>query len=390
MYSDAFICECAIREVVIKTTRHRKTTLKDIAKEADVSPTTVSLVLKNHDTTRVGAETRKLILEIAKRLNYRPNYAARALLKQESYTLGLVITTLVNPFYSEIAQDIIARCKEIGYSVIISSVRGGIEDERRSVQDLLDRGVDGLIMCSAYRDDPVVFDLIQLGVPFILALRGVRQRVGDPPVDFIVVDNKRGGYIAVKHLLRLGHRRIGIITGDPETVTGKHRLQGSLAAFKANGIVPLQNLIKFGDFQRDCAYCMTGELLQEKDRPTAIFAHSDHMAMGVLERLCKEGIKVPDDMAVVGFDDIEMGRLPGVDLTTVTQKKAIMGRMAVDNLISKIRGESHHLATRVILDPILIIRRSCGFHLEGHRYELPLKKGQEEIVLDGSPNLKGI
>lgn len=378
------------KEVSIKTTRRPKTTLKDVAKEANVSSTTVSLVLKDNETSRVGAETRKRILEIAKRLSYRPNFAARALLKQECYTLGLVITTLVNPFYSEISQDIIARCKEIGYSVIISSVRGGIEDERRSVQDLMDRGVDGLIICSAHEKDPVVSDLIQFGVPFILALRGVKQNMGDPPVDFIVVDNKRGGYIAVKHLLQMGNRRIAIITGDQGTLTGKHRLQGSLAAFKANGVMPCQELIKIGDFYQDCGYRLTGELLREKDRPTAIFAHSDHMAVGVLERLYREGISVPEDMAVIGFDDIEMGRLPGVDLTTVTQKKAIMGRMAVDNLIAKIRGESSYISTRIILDPVLIVRRSCGFHLPGNGYELPLKKGQEEIVLDGSFNLKGI
>lgn len=353
-----------------------------------MSPTTVSLVLKDHETTRVGAVTRKRILEIADRLDYRPNYAARALLKKESYTIGLVITTLVNPFYSEIAQDIIGRCKETGYGVIISSVRGGIEDEKRSVQDLLDRGVDGLIICSAYKNDSVVDALNRQGFPFILALRSIRQHPEDPPVDFIVVDNKRGGYLAIKHLLRMGHRRIGIITGDQDTSTGKYRLQGSGAAFKANGIVPWQRMIRYGDFHRDSGFHLAGELLREKEKPTAIFAHSDYMAVGVLERLHKEGYKVPEDMAVIGFDDIEMGRLPGVELSTVTQKKAIMGRMAVDNLLRKIKGESDHLVTRVILDPILIVRKSCGFHLPGKQYDLPMKKGQYEIVLEGSSQLE--
>ena len=348
-----------------------KSTLKDIAGEAKVSPTTVSIVLKDKETRRVSTATRKRIIEIAQRFNYRPNYAARALVTRESRSIGLVITTLENPFYSEIAQDIIVRAKETGYGVIASSVRGGIEDERRSVYDLVDRGVDGLIICSALRHDPLISDLIEQGIPFVLTLRGVHQNLGEPPVDYIGVNNERGGYLAAEHLLKMGHKRIGLLSGDLKTSTGYERHVGALAAFEALGLQPSSDRILKGDFRRNTGFRLTLELIKREGRPTAIFAHNDHMAIGVLEALREKGLRVPEDIAVVGFDDIEMAGLPGVDLTTVAPKKATMGRMAVDTLLEKIKVPSiNQLVKRIILDPILIIRKSCGFSARGGRYEL--------------------
>ena len=364
--------------------RDRKThkpTLKDIAGEAKVSTTTVSIVLKDKETTRVGAATRKRIIEIAERFNYRPNYAARALVTRESRSIGLVITTLENPFYSEIAQDIITRAKETGYGVIASSVRGGIDDERRTVYDLLDRGVDGLIICSALRHDPLIPDLIDQGIQFVLTLRGVHRNLGDPPVDYIGVNNERGGYLAVEHLLKMGHKRIGLLSGDMKTSTGYERHAGALAAFEAYSMQPAPELILNGDFDRKTGFRLTLELLKIEERPTAIFAHNDHMAIGVLEALREKGLRVPEDMAVIGFDDIEMAGLPGVDLTTVTPKKATMGRMAVDTLLEKIKGPSiSQLVKRIILDPILIIRQSCGFYSRGSKYELHGHDGQKNYI----------
>ena len=350
-----------------KTHHSRKATLKDIARTAGVSATTVSLVMKDAQTPRVGADMRKRIIEIADACNYRPNHTARALVSRESRTIGLVITTLANPFYAEISQDIILYAKKIGYSVVISSVRGDIEDERRSVNDLLDRGVDGLIICSALREDPVVSELIHQAVPFVLALRNIETGPGDAPVDCIVVDNERGGYLAAEHLIKMGHRTIGVLTGGQDTSTGHDRLVGALAAFEAYGVEIRKDLVLKGDFKRESGYRLTLELLEKADRPTAIFAHNDHMAIGALEALRENGLKVPADMAVVGFDDIEMAGAPGVGLTTVSQKKATMGIMAVDALIENIRGESEHVAKRLSLDPILIIRDSCGFAQGGNR-----------------------
>lgn len=350
--------------------RKKKATIKDIACEAEVSPTTVSLVLKNEETTRVGTATRKRILEIAERLNYSPNYAARALVVKESRTLGLVITTLINPFYSEIAQDIIGQAKELGYSVIIGSARDGLEDEKRSVHALLDRGVDGLIICSCLRHDPVISDLFKESVPFVLAVRNVQQSPENPAVDSVGVDNERGGYLAVEHLIKMGHQKIGFLMGDQQTSTGYNRYVGVLAAFEAYGLPFNSDLVLHGDFRRKSGLRLTRELLSMKKEITAIVAHNDHMAMGVLDGLREKDIRVPEDIAVIGFDDIEMAGLPGIDLTTVTQKKDLIGRTAVNILIEEIKEPSNHLAKRITLNPTLIIRESCGFHLRGSTYEL--------------------
>jgi len=358
------------RTVPRKNARVSRLTLKDIAREAGVSPTTVSLVLEGKKTSRVSDRTRKRVLEVIDRLNYKPNVIARSLVKKESHSIGLIITTLLNPFYAEIAQDIIDRAKETGYGVVACSVRGGIEDEQRSVEDLISRGVDGLIICSSLRHDPVVFKLAEDRFPFVLTLRSVEHNPGSPPVDSIVVDNKRGGFMATEHLIKMGHKDIALIAGPQETSTGYERLAGALAAFEAYGLEHNPDLILYGDFHRNSGLHLTRQLLEKKPVPTAIFAANDHMAMGVLDALRERGVQVPNEMAVVGFDDIEMSGLPGIDLTTVSQKKATLGRLAVDRLLEKIREGEGSVVKRVILDPILVIRRSCGFQDREETYEI--------------------
>ena len=339
----------------------KKATVKDIARAANVSPTAVSLVLQDHGTSRVGAETRKRILEIVEKLNYRPNYTARSLVKNESQTLGLVINTLLKPFYSELAQDIIDRAQEHGYGVTAGSVRDGLEDEKRAINDLLDRGVDGLIVCSAYRRDPVVLDVVNSGVSVVLANRTIDDEIGSPMVDYVGIDNKRGAFLAVDHLLQLGHRRIALITGPQELSTGHDRLMGARAAFEGRHVDFDEALVFQGDFNRTSGYRLTMEMLALSERPTALFAASDHMAIGALEALREKGLQAPGDMAIVGFDDTEMAGLPGVDLTTVSQKKSTIGHLAVDTLIEKIRHETRQLVIRKVLEPTLVIRKTCGY-----------------------------
>lgn len=348
--------------------RPRRATQTDIARAAGVTVATVSLVLRGKDKHRVRPEKRDEILAIAKRMNYRPNHSARSLAIRESNTIGLVITTLANPFYSEFAQDIIGRAMEKGYSVITASARGGIAEEEKAVNDLIDRGVDGLIICSALRRDPVVSDLCKSGMPFVLAMRNVARSINQPTLDYVGMDNRRGAYLLMEHLIRMGHERIALLTGNLQTSTGHARLEGARAAMATYGLAPKPRYTLNGDFHRNTGRSLTDRLLAENEIPTAIFAHSDHMAMGVLESLHARGLRVPEDVAVVGFDDIEMAGLPGIGLTTISQTRSSMGKMAVDILLEKIRGGKDRLARRMVLDPILIIRNSCGFRLRKEKY----------------------
>jgi LacI family transcriptional regulator len=338
----------------------RKTTLKDIAQEAQVSLTTVSLALRDRGTSRISPALRLKIQEIAGRLDYRPNYAARSLVKSQSSTLGLVIPTLLRPFYSELAQDIIDQARERGYGVIASSVHGGLEDEKRAIDDLLARGADGLIIGSARRHDPNIEELLTSGVKFVLTNRLSQATHEGFGPDYVGIDNFKGAVLAVEHLIRLGHRRIALVAGPADLSTGYDRLQGARSCLKAHGLKVEPGLVVKGDFDRRSGYLAGRKLLARSPRPTAVFAANDHMALGVMEALAEAGLRVPDDLALVGFDDIEMAGLPGVDLTTISQKKATLGRLAVDTLVDKIKAESPAPATRIILDPILVIRRSCG------------------------------
>ena len=338
-------------------------TLKDIAREANLSLSTISLVLRDPKTTRVSSATRKRVVEIAKRFNYRPNLLARSLVGQKSSTLGLVITTLLNPFYAEITQAIIDRAKEDGYGVIASSVgNGGPEVEQHYADELLDRGVDGLIICSALRNDPVVSDLRERRVPFVLALRRIDEGTSDQPVDFVGVDDRRGAAMITEHLLKMGHTGIALISGPQETSTGYYRYSGALAAFEARGVKADPSLIFKGDYSRKSGYNLALEIIRTKSEVTAIFSANDNMAMGVLEAFAEKNIKVPDDIALVGFDDIEMTGLPGVELTTISHPKNTLGRLAVEQLLAKIEGQSDNVVKKSFIDPVLVIRKTCGYH----------------------------
>jgi len=341
-------------------TKGRKPTLKDIAREANVSATTVSLVMRDKEPPRISPAIRKKVITIAERFNYRPNYIARCLVKNESRTIGVIIPTLLKPFYSELAQDIIERAQRSGYGIIACSVQGRMDDERGAIDDLIDRGVDGLIICSALRHDRTIYEMIEQGVHIVLANRIVDDDYGAPEVDYVGIDNKRGAFLAVQHLIKLGHGEIALIIGPQDTSTGLNRYLGAMAAFEKNGLKFNPALRMTGDFSRISGRCATLKLLKKNEGFTAIFAANDHMAIGVLEALRENGLQVPKDIAVVGFDDIEMAGLPGVDLTTISQKKATLGRIAVDTLIEKIKGKTEGIVKQVILSPQLIIRRSCG------------------------------
>ena len=338
----------------------RKATLKDIAKEAGVSLTTVSLALREPKTSRISPALRRKIQEIAARLDYRPNYAARFLAKNQSSILGLVIPTLLRPFYSELAQDIIVQAQVRGYGVIACSVPGGLAEEKQAIKVLLDRGAEGLIIGSALRHDPNIDDLLSTGINFVLTNRHIQTDPSDASADYVGIDNFRGAAMAVDHLVGLGHRRIALVTGPPETSTGYDRVLGAKSRLKAHGIKIDPGLVVKGDFERQSGYLAARKLLARPNLPSAVFAANDHMAIGVLEALEEAGLKVGRDLALIGFDDIEMAGLPGVGLTTISQKKSTLGRLAVDTLVDKIKGHGPSPATRIILDPILVVRQSCG------------------------------
>jgi len=339
----------------------KKATIKDIAAAAGVSPTAVSMALNNRP--RISEETRKRILRIAKGLKYQPNFLARSLVIKRSHTVGLIITTIMNPFYPELAKGIEDKARELGYNIILCSTNYDLGLEKYDINLLRSKGVDGIIFSSVEINDPNIRPLVEDRFPFILVNRRIFHRVLDKKIDYIVLDNFSGGYMAMEHLFKLGHRRIGIIAGALNISTAAERTNGAKKLLSDHGLKFDPNLIIECNFSKDLAYQATKKLLSVKTPPTAIFAENDYMALGAREAILEGGLRIPEDMALVGFDDIAAAALRGVEITTISQKKYEMGSLAVKILIDKIEKESPPMVNQIMLEPELIIRKSCGYRI---------------------------
>jgi len=356
----------------------KKPTIKDIAKIAKISPTAVSMAL--NDRPRIGSETRKKILRIAKELNYQPNYVARSLVIKRSHTIGLIITTILNPFYPELAKGVEDKAIELGYNIIVCSTNYDFKLEKYYINMLRSKGVDGIIFSSVEVNDPNIKPLVEDHFPFILVNRRIHNRLIAKKINYIVLDNFLGGYMAMEHFLKLGHQRIAIIAGALNISTAVERTEGAKKSLRDYGVKLDPNLLVECNFSKELAYHAAKKFLSMKTPPTAIFAENDFMALGARESILDSGLKIPEDMALIGFDDIALTALKGVELTTITQKKYEMGSLAVKILIDKIKNKTSSTVNQIVLEPELVIRNSCGYRLYGYQLERPLRKSNLRVA----------
>lgn len=339
-------------------------TIKDIAHEAKVSATAVSLALNNK--AGVSEKTRKKIIHIAKRLNYHPNFAAKSLISKRSYTIGLILRNIADPFFPELALGIEGKGTELGYNILLCNTNGKLENEKRSLDSLRAKGVDGVIITTVTIDDPNIKQLTKERFPFVLINRFTMDPAIKNKVDYVVLDNYACGYDGVEHFYRLGHDRIAIIAGSMNTSTASMRTEASMKAMQDYGIDIDTKLIVECGYNRDKAYDAAIRLLSIKNPPTAFFAQDDYMAIGVREAVIHRGLRIPEDVALLGVDDIEMASITGVDLSTISQKKFEMGALGAEILINKIEKTDFNMVNKVVLEPKLIIRKSCGHYLNGY------------------------
>jgi len=350
----------------------RKPTIKDVAKLAKVSHTTVSRAL--NDRPRVSLRTKDRILGVARRLNYQPNVAARSLKVRRTKTLGLVITTIINPFYPELAQGIENTAREMGYNIMLCSTNFDIDLERQYVEMLRSKGVDGIIFTSTHVNDPNIRGLVDEELPIILVNRRIYDDSVSNRVDYVVIENTRGAYMAVEHLIKMGHQRIGIITGHDQSSVSLERLEGARKAFSDYGLDFPPALIVAGDFMKVSGQQAVARFSRMRPPPTAVFAFNDYMALGAVEGFLDAGFRVPEDIAIVGFNDIEMSRLKNIDLTTIGQKTYEMGSIAVRTLVEKIEQKARGIVRQIILEPELVIRKSCGYCRQGYQKNVVKKE----------------
>lgn len=336
-------------------------TLADIAREAGVSKATVSLALNGKPG--VAPATRRRILEIAERLNYQPNASAKSLALQRTHTLGVIVPDITSPFYAELVKGVEKEASENGYYLMLCTTTGKPSREKMYLRLLGEQRVDGLIFITPRGDETLIHQIHSAGFPLVVVDRDIQAEDG---VVEVIVDNFHGALAAVEHLIALGYRRIGFINGLPELQASRDRLRGYQLALREHGITPDEQWIQAGDFQEEGGYRCMQRLLRLSPPLEAVFVASDLMAMGAIRALREAGISVPEDVAVVGFDDIPASAYFNPPLTTVRQPMSKMGAMACRLLLQLIKGEEI-LERKVILQTKLVIRASCGASLSQGR-----------------------
>ena len=329
-----------------------KATIKDIARKTGLSITTVSMVM-NNTGGKFSARTRKLVLDTAAELNYRPNQMAVGLHTKKSRSLGLIIPDIRNLFFSELAKGVEDFSRRENYTMLLCNTDDMFEEDCRSFEILADRGADGVIVAmsagSQVQQSQTFMDMLRTsGIPVILA------DSFDDTQQFstVAINNRAGSALAMEHLISLGHRRIACISGPPYLHTNQERLNGYWDALKAHGIRPEPSLLVEGDFRYNSGYDGAVDLMAHC--PTAIFCHNDLMAFGAVKALRDNGYRVPENVSVMGFDDIFFSRYMDVPLSTVKQPAYQMGIRAAAILLEEIahpEAEKQHLLLEPKLEP---------------------------------------
>jgi LacI family transcriptional regulator len=327
-------------------------TIVDVAHEARVSHATVSRVLNND--SHVSPETRERVLRATTRLGYSVNQQARSLAGGRSQVIGLVVRDLGTGYIGEIVRGIDDQLSAAQYDMMLYTThRGGTGKESVYVTSLAQGMTDGLLLVLPQNPESYLQTLRQRRFPFVL----IDHNGSGESESAVGATNRQGGYDATKYLIELGHRRIGFITGSMDLGCSRDRLDGYKAALCDHGLSIDQALIRQGDFHQPMGFTCAQALLSLPDRPTAIFASNDVMAFGVMEAVRDQALKIPDDVSIVGFDDIPQSVSVYPQLTTVQQPLAEMGARATQMLLELIENPDQP-AQRVELPTELIVRAS--------------------------------
>jgi len=333
------------------------TTLADIARALGVSKMTVSRAINNHP--EISPETRARILDAAQRMNYRPNQFARALTTNRSYLLGVVVPDLMHSYFAEICRGIETVAKPLGYQNLICSTDEDIANEESEVEALLPR-TDGLILASSTSPSETKFyrRLVRERAKLVLIDRQL-EGIKCPTV---TTDDVKVGELATEHLLNLGHARVGHLKGTVAS-TASLRFEGYQRALAKSRIAFDAELVRDCGFTESDGYRATREWLSNGDLPSAIFAANDPAAIGAMSAITEAGLRIPEDIAIVGGGNIHYGDMLSVPLTTIAWSTSEMGQAAARLLIDLVEGKRGSKEQHIIVEPELVIRASCGARL---------------------------
>ncbi|MGH9940823.1 MAG: LacI family DNA-binding transcriptional regulator [Pyrinomonadaceae bacterium] len=344
----------------------RHITLADIAASAGVTPMTVSRVV--NESGYVHTDTREKVLRVLGEMNYRRNSLARGLKRQRTDTVGLVLGDVANPFAAELSRGVREVLLARGYTVFICISEHNVREDLAAFDTLADHRVDGLIVATraSKQSNERLEQMVDAGMPTVALGRDFRH----PQADFVSADHRRGGLLATMHLIELGHTRIGFVGVSPAKGAGLKRFQGYCSALRKRGLPVDDELIVGADAAPDETDNAPGysteavgfesmkKLLALKRPPTAVFARNDFTALGAMSAIKKHGLRIPHDIAVVGFDDVPFATHTSPPLTTVRQPTREQGRIAAEFLLRRIERDEPLPREERVLPCELIVRES--------------------------------
>jgi len=328
-------------------------TIKDIAKKLNLSYSTVSLAL--NASPMVSKNTMRRVKEAAKQMGYKPNALARALVLKRSGIIGIIVPDITNPFFSSIAFGAEQAAYKRGYNLLICNTEWDDELESYHLALVIEKKIDGLLVASINKKNKILEDIIKEDLPLVF----VSSPYPNAQCSFVGIDTELGGYLAGKHLVELGHRKIVFVGGTFNSFSVQQRFTGFKKALEEQKIPFNDEYILVGNFNIESGYKNGIKLLKEYSQVTAAMAADDLIAVGILKAMRERGVRVPQDFSLVGFDDIFIASLPGIDLTTVFQEKKLMGELAMNILLDRLNscGESKK---NIILSPRLVVRKTTS------------------------------
>lgn len=322
-------------------------TSRDVARLAGVSQPTVSRALRGDQ--RVSEATRERVQRAADALNYVPSETGRSLSTRVTKRIGVVVTDLTNPFYPHLIGPLHDELEQHGYRMMLFTERS---ETAVASQRLLDRSIDGVVLATATIGSRLPDDLQRRELPFVF----LNREAGGRPADAAVVDNELGGRLVARELARLGHRDIAHIGGPAETTTGREREMGFRLGLSEAGIGLPEDSVRRGPFDFDTGYGGLTEILAGPTRPTAVFCGNDVIAIGAFNAARAHGVRIPEDLTLIGFDDIPMAAWEAFGLTTVHYDLAELAQEAVRLLVRRIESDGDPEPRRTLFTPELVLR----------------------------------
>ncbi|MGY4690750.1 LacI family DNA-binding transcriptional regulator [Salibacterium sp. K-3] len=329
-----------------------RVTSNDVAKHAGVSQATVSRVINNYPYIRQS--TRDKVLHAIEEMGFTPDQVARSLNKRKTATIGLIVGDIANSFFAETAKVIISEARERGYDVILSNTDHESLNLEKSIDTLVGKRVEGIIVGSVERFDDEIHKLYKADFPVVL----YNTKVDDNTGHSVVLNNVKGAAMAVEHLIHLNHRRIAYLTLPLKHSTMNDRMKGYKEALDHHHISFDADIVLTGEFSRFSTAQFMDRVMQSPDPPTAVFAASDQLAVSVMEYCRTNTIRVPEDLSIIGFDDIALSASPFINLTTISQQHIRMSSTAVMKLAALMEGTAgkQQLSDQIMLEPELIVR----------------------------------